>query len=280
MNSNGLIHFVPGDLPLERLCGQVKVLLFIVFTILIISTFDFRILFAVTILFSFALASLKPNWKIIIALMLVALLLNTVNLVLFYLFNPMIGTEFVGTTTILFRFSDYLAMPAETLWYFVVRTLKVLAMFIVSLWLIFVITPTQLAAGFNRIGMPYKIAIVFSIALRYLPNILQDYHNSSASIQARGMELDIKRVKLSTKVKGIIAIVGPLILTTFDKVGVIADALDLRGFGKNKKRTWYVEAPYGKLDRIAISLIIFTACFTAGYIIYRSVEKPMMWYPF
>ena len=118
MNSNGLVRFSPGELPLQRLCGQVKVLLFIVFTVLIIATFDFRILLAVTVISAAALVSLKPNWKLVGALMAVALGLNCVNLVLFYLFNPQIGSEFVGTSTELFRFSARLVMPAETLWYF------------------------------------------------------------------------------------------------------------------------------------------------------------------
>lgn len=280
MDDNGLVRFSPGDLPLQRLCGQVKVMLFIVFTVLVIATFDFRILLLVTVVSTAALISLKPNWKIIGALMAVALGLNLINLVLFYIFNPKIGCEFVGTCTELFRFSDRLIMPAETLWYFLVRTLKVLAMFMVSLWLIFVVTPTQLAAGFNRIGIPYKIAMIFSIALRYLPNILQDYRNSSASIQARGMEMDLKKAGLKAKLKGIVAIVCPLVLNTFDNVGTIADALDLRGFGKHKKRTWYVETPYQTMDKIALGVVIVTGLFTIGYMIYTAVVHPMMWYPF
>ncbi len=280
MSDNGLVHFVPGNLPLQRLCGQIKVLLFIVFTILTIATFDCRILLTITLMFSAALISLKPRAKLVFTLMAVALFLNLINLVLFYLFNPYIGSEFVGTSTVLFSFSKRLVMPAETLWYFAVRTLKVAAMFVVSLWLIFSVTPTQLAAGFNRIGMPYKIAMVFSIALRYLPDILQNYRNASDSIQARGMELDMKKTTLGAKIKGTVSIAGPLVLNTFDNVGTIADALDLRGFGKYKKRTWYVETPYETLDKIALGLVVLTALFTAGYIAYITIQKPLMWYPF
>ena len=263
MTSNNLVRFSPGVTPLHTLCGQVKVLLFIVTIILTISTFDCRILLAVTAVAAAALASLKPNWKIIWALMLVAMGLNTVNLILFYLFNPHIGCEFVGTCTELFRFTERLVMPAETLWYFAVRTLKVVAMFLVSLWLIFVVTPTQLAAGFNRVGLPYKLSMVFSIALRYLPDLIKDYKNISASIQARGLELGRKKTTLKAKIEGVVSIAVPLILSSFDDVGVIADALDLRGFGKNKKRTWYVETPYGRLDKICLVLAAVLAALTA-----------------
>ena len=60
--------------------------------------------------------------------------------------------------------------------------------------------------------------MIFSIALRYLPNIMKDYRTSSASIQARGLELDLKKTTLGAKLKGIISIVGPLVLNTFDTV--------------------------------------------------------------
>ena len=280
MTSNNLVRFSPGVTPLHTLCGQVKVLLVIVTIILTISTFDCRILLAVTAVAAAALASLKPNWKIIWALMLVAMGLNTVNLILFYLFNPHIGCEFVGTCTELFRFTERLVMPAETLWYFAVRTLKVVAMFLVSLWLIFVVTPTQLAAGFNRVGLPYKLSMVFSIALRYLPDLIKDYKNISASIQARGLELGRKKTTLKAKIEGVVSIAVPLILSSFDDVGVIADALDLRGFGKNKKRTWYVETPYGRLDKICLVLAAVLAALTAAYMAYGVIVKPPMWYPF
>lgn len=96
--------------------------------------------------------------------------------------------------------------------------------------------------------------MVFSIALRYLPDLIKDYKNISASIQARGLELGRKKTTLKAKIEGVVSIAVPLILSSFDDVGVIADALDLRGFGKNKKRTWYVETPYGRLDKICLVL--------------------------
>ena len=153
-------------------------------------------------------------------------------------------------------------------------------MFLVSLWLIFVVTPTQLAAGFNRIGLPYKLSMVFSIALRYLPDLIKDYKNISASIQARGLELGRKKTTLKAKIEGVVSIAVPLILSSFDDVGTIADALDLRGFGKNKKRTWYVETPYGRLDKICLVLTAVLAVLTAAYMAYGVIVKPPMWYPF
>ena len=37
-----------------------------------------------------------------------------------------------------------------------------------------------------------------------------------------------------------------------DRIEVIANAMELRGFGKNKKRTWYSSRPFRRGDWIAI----------------------------
>ena len=89
-----------------------------------------------------------------------------------------------------------------------------------------------------------------------------------------------KKTTLKAKIEGVVSIAVPLILSSFDDVGVIADALDLRGFGKNKKRTWYVETPYGRLDKICLVLAAVLAALTAAYMAYGVIVKPPMWYPF
>jgi len=54
-------------------------------------------------------------------------------------------------------------------------------------------------------------------------------------------------------------IVIPLIFSTLDRIDVITNAMDLRGFSKKKKRTWYIRKPLDRNDFIAmaISALIF-----------------------
>ena len=54
--------------------------------------------------------------------------------------------------------------------------------------------------------------------------------------------------------KNVVAVMVPLILSTLDRIDLISNAMDLRSFGKHKKRTWYVAEPLRKGDYIAIAL--------------------------
>ena len=47
-------------------------------------------------------------------------------------------------------------------------------------------------------------------------------------------------------------ILVPLIFTTMDRIELISNAMDLRGFGKHKKRTWYTRKPLTKADYLSM----------------------------
>ena len=70
-----------------------------------------------------------------------------------------------------------------------------------------------------------------------------------------------RKEKLGTRVKNVMNICVPLIFSTLDKIELISNAMDLRGFGKHKKRTWYAAKPVRKGDWAAMA---FGALILAG----------------
>ena len=73
-----------------------------------------------------------------------------------------------------------------------------------------------------------------------------------------------KKAKFFDRFKNSLLIVIPLIFSTLDRVELISNAMDLRGFGKNPTRTWYVSKKLTRPDYLAlvISALIFilTVC--------------------
>ncbi len=65
-----------------------------------------------------------------------------------------------------------------------------------------------------------------------------------------------KKASVINRLKSASAILVPLILSSMDKIEVVANAMELRGFGKNKKRTWYM----GRKFRIS-DIICMVVCF-------------------
>lgn len=49
-----------------------------------------------------------------------------------------------------------------------------------------------------------------------------------------------KKASLVRRLKAASSILMPLILSGMDRIKAISNAMELRGFGKNKKRTWYM----------------------------------------
>ena len=60
----------------------------------------------------------------------------------------------------------------------------------------------------------------------------------------------------------------PLIMSSLARIDVIANAMELRGFGKNpKERTWYVQRAFKRNDYIAILFGFMLLLFSVGTVL-------------
>lgn len=282
MNDKLIINLVPGDTYLHKLSGASKTRMFAVLIVVTIMTFDVRILIPLLVLSLISFFSVKPDWKQIWWLVVLVVFGNITNLLLYWLASPDAGMEYSNGSTVLYAFSDYLIVTAETMWYLFARMVKMMATFFLSLTYILAVTPSEVAAGLYSMGLPYKICSVVSLALRYIPDIGRDYTNIKVSMQCRGVELDAKRANLMTRLKQTVLILVPLIISSFDRIGNIANAMDLRGFGKKKKRTYYSEHEPTKADNLFKVAYTIVGIFCVVYIVYGIIwpREMAVWYPF
>lgn len=282
MNDRLIINLIPGDTFLHKLSGASKTRMFAVLIVVSIMTFDIRVLAPLFVAGLIGLLSVKPDWKQIWWLVVLVVAGNLLNLLLFWVASPDIGRSYCGSSTLIFQFNERFIVTRETLWYLGVRLVKMLASFLLSLTYILAITPSEVAAGLYSMGLPYKLCSVVSLALRYIPDIGRDYTNIKISMQCRGVELDAKRASLGTRLKQTVLILVPLIISSFDRIGNIANAMDLRGFGKKKKRTYYSEHEPTGADRVFKVIYLTVGVFCVVYIVSRLIWPPeaQMWYPF
>ena len=282
MNDRLIINLVPGDTFLHKLSGASKTRMFAALIVVTIMTFDVRILIPLLVVSLIAFFSVKPDWKQIWWLVVLVVVGNITNLVLYWVASPDAGMQYCNGSTLLYAFNDYLIVTSETMWYLFARLVKMITTFFLSLTYILAITPSEVAAGLYSMGLPYKMCSVVSLALRYIPDIGRDYTNIKISMQCRGVELDAKRASLMSRLKQTVLILVPLIITSFDRIGNIANAMDLRGFGKKKKRTYYSEHEPTKADnafKIAYTIIgIFCVVYIVSGIIWP--REMAVWYPF
>lgn len=94
-----------------------------------------------------------------------------------------------------------------------------------------------------------------AIALRYIPDVQDDFHKIKNAQEARGIEMSGK-AKLMSRIKSTASIIFPLIFTSISRIDTISNAMELRGYGKHKKRTWYMGRKLQRNDYLCIALVL------------------------
>ena len=271
MASARIISYINRDTPVHRLCGATKLLVFLVWTIVCMLTYNTYVLLGALVfgIIVFIIARIKlKEVKFVLLTVLFFILLNTVAI---YVISPEEGVNIYGTRHEIFRFSSRYTVTQEQLFYMFNVMLKYFT--VVPIALLFIVTtdPSEFAASLCKIGVSYKIAYAVSITLRYISDIQGDFVDIYQAQQARGVDIS-KNVSLKKRMKGIANIAVPLIFSSLDRIDFISNAMDLRGFGKNRKRTWYSERPFKTSDYVVMVGILLIGA-AALYITFRNGSR-------
>jgi energy-coupling factor transport system permease protein len=243
------------DTPIHRLSGLTKLACFLLLTFAVMFSYDIRFILFV-MLFSFIILKVSKIKFSQIKLMIIYVLIFLItNAILTFLFEPEYGVSIYGTRHEVLRIFGRYNLTQEQLLYQTTKVLKYASF--IPLGIIFLLTtnPSEFAASLNGVGIPYKVAYAVSLTLRYFPDIQRDYQNISQAQQARGLEMS-KKAKFGSRFKNALLIIIPLIFSTLDRIESISNAMDLRGFGKLKKRTWYSKKKIETGDYVAIGLSV------------------------
>lgn len=187
----------------------------------------------------------------VLGLAAVFLLMNNLFV---YLFSPEYGVELYASRTVIVTIAGPYTITLQQLFYHLNMTMKIICVVPVALLFIACTDPSEFAASLASIGVSYRIGYSVSLALRYIPDVQREYHNISQAQQARGIDLSGKD-KVITRMKNSVAILLPLVLSSLNRIETISNAMELRGFGKNKKRTWYRLRKMKRNDWIVVGLV-------------------------
>lgn len=270
------ISYVNTGSPLHALNGITKFILFMSWVTMVLITFDLRVICGL-ILVGFALLKLsRVPFTVYKSLMIGTTTVLLMNALFMFLIAPQQGTEYMGSETVLLTMAGNYSITTETLFYLLTVTLKYFSMFPIALVFVFTTHPTEFSASLNKLGIPYRIAYAVSLTLRYLPEVTKDFINIMHAQQARGVDIS-KNAPVLTRIKNVAKILGPLIFSSLDRADVISNAMTLRGFGRNKKRSWYSLKPMTKADFAVLAVI--TIVLILGFI-RRAQSEQLFWYPF
>lgn len=245
------LGYHPGETMIHHINATAKLVFLLIVTIACMTTYDTRFLVVISVV-SLALVKLSGiKWHQVSFVVKFIAFFSVLNLIAVYVFQPAYGSQLYGSEHVLISGIGRFTLTQEEVFYLFNLLLKYFCT--IPLTLIFLLTtnPSSFAASLNQIGISYKISYAVSLALRYIPDIQEDFMNISQAQQARGYEMS-KKGKFSQRIKGTARIVLPLIFSSLERIEVISTAMELRRFGQHKKRTWYVSQPFRPLDYVVM----------------------------
>ncbi|MGO2101352.1 energy-coupling factor transporter transmembrane component T family protein [Vagococcus salmoninarum] len=255
MSNQQILGYLLNTTIIHRLSGAAKLVALILISIATMTTYDTRFLLAMS-LFSVVLFKVSQiKWQQISFVAKFILIFSLLNLIAVYLFAPEYGVEVYGSRHIIFQGIGRFTVTQEQLFYEFNLLLKYVASIPIALIFILTTNPSEFAASLNKLGISYKISYAVALALRYIPDIQTDFFDISLAQQARGVEMSAK-APLIKRMKGTMAIVFPLVLSSIERIETISTAMELRRFGRHKKRTWYMAKDYSVTDYVTILLAI------------------------
>lgn len=253
-----LFSYNSVDTPIHRLSGLTKLICFLFLTFAVMYSYDLRVVLLVMLFSIVVLWVSRIRYAQIRSMIIYVLIFIVTNAIISFFFAPEFGVEIYGTRHEIVKLFGHVYLTQEQLLYQVTKLFKYAS--VIPLGMIFLLTtnPSEFASSLSGVGVHYKASYAVALTLRYFPDIQRDYRDISLAQQARGLDLSHK-AKFMDRFKNALLIVIPLIFSTLERIELISNAMDLRGFGKGKRRTWYTAKKFSRDDYLAmlLSALIF-----------------------
>lgn len=271
-----ILGYIENDTIIHRLSGTTKLICFLMLSIIVMTSYDTRFLFFVTLLSLILFKIAEIPWQAISYVVKFVLIFAILNLLAIYIFEPEYGVNLYNSRSVIKEGLGRYSLTKEQLFYELNVAIKYFSTIPLALIFIFTTSPSEFASSLNKIGISYKVSYSVSLALRYIPDIQNSYNDIKLASQARGIEMS-KKASLGQRMKASSNIIWPLIFDSLNRIETISQAMELRRFGKESTRTWISYRPFKKIDIVAI---VISAIITVLGIYLFSVNGGRFYNPF
>ena len=171
-------------------------------------------------------------------------------------------------------------LTVERLWFAVAQLMRIVSISLVFIMIPYTMDSRAYGVTFRKLGLPDRLAYTMELSFRFIPTLARNFQVTLDAQRARGFELDSVKGGIFNKIKRIAPLIIPVTMNAIVSSEDIANAMDLRGFGQ-QKRTWLYELKYHWWDYAVIAFavimlggVLFLA-FGRGM---RLFQVPQWWY--
>ncbi len=257
--------YYPAKSPIHSLDARTKIL-GVIFLIIILFQVDsfLTYFFMCGVVYAIIKTSTVP----------IKLMLKGLRGILFIaLFTTMLNVFFTRGETVLFTFGTItVTLEGIILAFKTIFRLTLLVM--ISSIMTLTTAPIALTDGielllkpFKKIGVPaHEIAMMMTIALRFIPTLMEELDKIMKAQMSRGAEFDTGNVL--QKVKSLVPVLVPLFISSFRRSDELAMAMEARCYRGDFGRTRMKVLKYGKNDFVAYGIIfmIFLAVISIDFV--------------
>ena len=254
-------QYYPADSPIHKIDARVKIVITLLYilSLFIIESF---------IGYAFVIASLaviikmsKVPFKFMVK--------GLKSLIFIIVFTAIINLFVTKGETPLFTVWRF-TVTLEGVYFAIKMCLRIVLLIISSSILTLTTTPIKLTDGIesllkplSKIGVPaHDIAMMMTIALRFIPTLLDETDKIIKAQQARGADFDTGN--LVNKAKALVPILVPLFISAFRRADELAMAMEARCYAGGGQRTRMNVMKITSIDYVAsVVFVIYFAVLVA-----------------
>ena len=266
--------YVPGNSIIHKLDPRIKLAINVILIVLVfmVKTFIMQAALALPVILAYLVSGLKK--KKIITIIFPVLFIG----VFIFAINLFVLKEDRDDLVVYGKWWKFVLSDLA-----VYRTLLIMIRIYVMILATTILTattrPTALTRSIEDLLLPLKllfvpihiIAMIISIALRFIPTLLEEAQRIMKAQASRGV--DFKNGNIKSKTKATITLIVPLFVTAFAKAEDLGNAMETRGYDPYEKRTRYRAYPLKFLD-VAIALFIIGLIVAVALNIHHVFEVP------
>lgn len=241
---NKFLEYVPGNSIMHRMNPIAKLFFAVLFAIACFCTSNVFVLCAM-LAFGYAIAAncgmLKQTMGLTKAVLVFSLLLAVVIVLTTSTgdFLAPLPWGYIGTGGVMLAVLTVIRLVAAA----------------IPLFLLFYVTKmSDLSnAAVKVLHVPYKYAFTFTSTVRFIPVFLNDMQGIMEAQTARGVEFD--KGGIVNKVRLIVPLCVPLLISSVRKTNSAAIAAEVRGFNLRTRTSGYKDYPFAAMDFAALALV-------------------------
>jgi len=176
----------------------------------------------------------------------------SIILVILAFFSTVLWSFFLRGPTPLFKLG-FIQISKESLLYGLAMGIRIDTMIVSGIVFLSSTRTEDFTLGLSSLGLPFPVSFALSLSFRLVPTFAA---TSSTIVQAqKSRGLDLESGRLWKRIRKHIPLLIPILIYAIRNTDLLAMALESKGFGFKKKRTYYLRFKSTWQDWLSISIL-------------------------